>query len=196
MHPSLVALKRRLSRMKRKLFAPKAHVLKLIEAGMVCGEIGVWKGAFSQKTLLRHPGKLHLIDPWLYLPEYNDRVYGKRGNNSQEKMDKVYNEVVELFKNTPNVVIHRLTSQQAISKFGDDYFDFIYIDGNHSYEFVKKDLELYIPKVKRGGYITGDDYISRHCPHGGPKKAVSEILSTKGIELLSVKNNQYVLRRL
>ena len=35
--------------------------------------------------------------------------------------------------------------------------DFIYIDGNHSYDFVKRDIELYYPKVKDGGVIGGHD---------------------------------------
>ena len=38
------------------------------------------------------------------------------------------------------------------------YFDWIYIDGNHTYEYVKQDLEGYRPKVKPGGYMAGDDY--------------------------------------
>ncbi|MDP3697256.1 MAG: class I SAM-dependent methyltransferase, partial [Candidatus Taylorbacteria bacterium] len=36
--------------------------------------------------------------------------------------------------------------------------DFVYIDGNHSYDYVKKDLELYWDKVKKGGALTGDDF--------------------------------------
>jgi methyltransferase family protein len=37
------------------------------------------------------------------------------------------------------------------------YFDWIYVDGDHQYEAVKKGLESYLPKVKPGGFITGDD---------------------------------------
>lgn len=35
--------------------------------------------------------------------------------------------------------------------------DFIYIDGNHEYNYVKKDLELYWGKVKEGGIMSGHD---------------------------------------
>ena len=36
--------------------------------------------------------------------------------------------------------------------------DWIYVDGNHLYEFVRADLELSLRKARRGGFITGDDY--------------------------------------
>ena len=36
--------------------------------------------------------------------------------------------------------------------------DSIYIDGNHEYDFVKKDLENYYPKLKDGGILAGDDF--------------------------------------
>ena len=35
--------------------------------------------------------------------------------------------------------------------------DFVYIDGNHAYEYVKKDIGLYYPKLKKGGVIGGHD---------------------------------------
>lgn len=199
MNTILGRLQRRLGSVKKRIlkmiFDPRAHVLHLIEKGSNCAEIGVWKGAFSQKMLRRRPGKLHLIDPWLYIPEYGDRVYGSRGDNSQEKMDGVFHEVQELFKREPSVVLHRKTSEQAVSEFADGYFHFVYIDGNHSYEFVKKDIEQFLPKVRDGGYIAGDDYIFRRCPNGGPKRAVDEITATGRVDLLSIKNNQFVLRK-
>ena len=35
--------------------------------------------------------------------------------------------------------------------------DFVYIDGDHSYEQVKKDIENYFPKVRIGGILAGHD---------------------------------------
>src|SRR5690606_11417637 len=112
------------------------------------------------------------IDPWLYFPEFGDRSYGKRGDNSQEKMDQVYENVRARFASSPSVVFHRSAAEEAVTEFQDGYFDFIYIDGNHSYDFVKKDIEMYLPKAKNGGYVTGDDYVFDRCPQGGPKRAV------------------------
>lgn len=42
--------------------------------------------------------------------------------------------------------------------FKDGMFDFVYIDGDHTGEAVARDIELFMPKVKKGGYIGGHDY--------------------------------------
>ena len=47
--------------------------------------------------------------------------------------------------------------------------DFVWIDGNHDYDVVVKDLRLYEPKVRSGGVMAGHDYHSAEV-----KKAVDE----------------------
>lgn len=173
---------------------PRTHVLSKIQENFICAEIGTWKGEFAQKMIKMKPKKLHLIDPWLYLPDYGDRCYGSV-NNSQNRMDRIYHKVKTRFQHKDNVVIHRKTSVEAASEFPDEYFDFIYIDGNHSYEFVKNDLELYRKKTKRGGYIAGDDYIFNRCNLGEPRKAVEELIAINAVKLISIKNNQYILQK-
>lgn len=64
----------------------------------------------------------------------------------------------EVAKHYPNVVKMRMTSKEAAGYFHDNLFDFVYIDGNHNYEFVKEDLDLWWPKVKYEGYFGGHDY--------------------------------------
>jgi len=62
------------------------------------------------------------------------------------------------------------------SEFSDNSLDFIYIDGNHLYHAVKKDLEAWYPKIKTGGLFSGHDYvIARKC---GVIKAVDEFFSS------------------
>jgi hypothetical protein len=53
----------------------------------------------------------------------------------------------------------RGTSKKTSEIFHDSSLDFIYIDANHSYDFVKEDLELWYPKVKPGGWVMGHDYL-------------------------------------
>lgn len=56
-------------------------------------------------------------------------------------------------------VIHDFsTSAMVINAFPDNYFDFVYVDGDHSYKGSKSDLRNYYAKVKRGGVIAGHDY--------------------------------------
>ena len=47
---------------------------------------------------------------------------------------------------------------QAVRTGSDDFFDFVYLDGDHSYEGVTKDLESWYPKLKKFGVMCGDDY--------------------------------------
>ena len=65
-------------------------------------------------------------------------------------------------------------SYNVVNQFKDESIDFIYIDANHSYESVKKDLELYLPKLKQNGWIGGHDYNKKYWP--GVIQAVNENL--------------------
>lgn len=65
-------------------------------------------------------------------------------------------------------------SYNVADSFKDKSIDFIYIDGDHSYGSVKKDLELYLSKVKKGGVIAGHDYTKHRWP--GVVQAVDEIV--------------------
>ena len=74
----------------------------------------------------------------------------------------------------PNVIHHHVNSEEGSKLFKDGSFDFVYIDGNHIYEFVKLDLKCWVPKVKRPGWIGGHDYQHKRAP--GVKPAVLEAL--------------------
>jgi predicted O-methyltransferase YrrM len=69
-----------------------------------------------------------------------------------------------------------MTSDEAVTQFDDLSIDFIYIDGCHTYEAVKKDLQNYYPKIKHGGIISGHDYGGPTTP--GTTKAVNEFFKT------------------
>mgnify|MGYP006297919805 CR=1 FL=1 len=181
---------RRITRFERR-----QPVLDLIEPGFICAEIGVWRGDLSKKILKKSPSFLHLIDPWVFMPEFTDTVYGKRNGNSQDLMDRIYQEVCQEFNGIEGVQIHRKSSLEAVRSFEDEYFDWVYLDGNHHYEYVRNDLEAYIPKVKSGGYITGDDYRYDRCQKGGPEKAVKELIREGSIVLIKIQNNQFILRK-
>lgn len=49
-------------------------------------------------------------------------------------------------------------SSEVYKSISDNSLDFVYIDGNHTYEYVKADILLYFPKVKMDGLISGHDY--------------------------------------
>jgi len=75
------------------------------------------------------------------------------------------NDVVEIIKGS---------SHEAHINFEDRSIDFLFIDGSHQYEDVKKDLELWFPKMKPDGIISGHDY--NHAPI---RKAIDDFFNSK-----------------
>jgi hypothetical protein len=49
-------------------------------------------------------------------------------------------------------------SDDALLQLNSNRYDIIYIDGNHTYEQVKKDIINYYPLIKNNGFISGHDY--------------------------------------
>ena len=164
-------------------------------------EIGVHLGNFSQQVLdVVHPAKFHLVDPWMYVAddEYKGSLYGGGKSDGQIMMDQRFDQVQQRFRSEISrdiVTIHRASSEDAVGVFSDEYFDWIYIDGNHLYEFVKRDLDLYSSKVKDGGIIAGDDYGFPGWWNDGVTQAVDEFLSAGHAEMIGVRYGQFMLRK-
>ena len=138
---------------------PRHELLARMPDRGVCAEIGVWKGDFSETILDRNqPARLNLVDPWLFVPTLPCRWYGGAQAQSQHDMDMIHQGVVSRFARASNITIHRKPSAQAVGGFPDRSFDWIYIDGDHSYKSVLEDLRLWSAKVKPGGYLAGDDF--------------------------------------
>lgn len=85
----------------------------------------------------------------------------------------------EFFTNTRHfkdkIHLYKDFSYNLVHTFKDEDFDFIYIDALHDYDSVKRDLELYLPKVKKGGVIAGHDYSKEFS---GVQRAVNEMCTT------------------
>jgi predicted O-methyltransferase YrrM len=74
-------------------------------------------------------------------------------------------------------VIQVIGKSQIIGKTWPYEYDMIFIDGDHRYEFVKPDIELWIPKAKQDAVIMFHDYAERSIkPKAGVKRAVDELL--------------------
>ena len=127
--------------------------------GRICAEIGVWKGDFSQQIVDRcRPKELHLIDPWIFSPQFPERWYGGASAQNQTDMDEIMLSVANRFAAHGVVKIYRGKSVEIAGQFPNSYFDWVYIDGDHSYEMVLEDLRIWSKKVKLGGFIGLDDY--------------------------------------
>lgn len=176
-------------------------LLRAMPKNSVGAEIGVDRGIFSQRILeMVNPSRLHMIDPWKYEEgeTYEKAWYGGEVGKNQGNMDRRYEKVAEKFASqisNNQVIIHRGYSNEVCREFEDNYFDWIYIDGNHLYEFVKQDLELYYRTVKDGGLIAGDDYKDGGWWQGGVKKAVDEFVTKGLVEVIQIRNSQFILKK-
>lgn len=117
-------------------------------------EIGVFKGNFSKTILEKWEGTLYLVDPWRPLgDEYIDASNHKNHQTAYiETMDNIGGYEDRAF-------MLRGLSEEIVNIFPENSLDFVYIDGNHKYDAVKQDMELWWEKLKPGGLFAGHDYL-------------------------------------
>jgi hypothetical protein len=119
---------------------------------LVGAEIGVQKGNNARNMLkVLHIKKLYLIDPYKPYEE-------KRAVTVNETKRWWIEATHKLQQWEQKTVWIRKKSGAASKQIKDNELDFVYIDGSHLPEDVKKDIILYTPKVKIGGLIAGHDY--------------------------------------
>lgn len=131
----------------------------------VCVEVGVDTGNFSRKLLdLLKPLKLHLID---------------------RELERISPENRIVLDSDPRVEFLSGDSYECLSSFEDQYFDIIYIDANHSYIGVNRDIQISKYKIKDGGYLVFNDYTvwsPKACGSNGVARAVNEFCRREGYE--------------
>lgn len=180
----------------------REFILRRMPRHGVVAEIGVDLGDLSEKILLiNRPRALHLIDPWTAAgSEYQQhRTVGPLAE-SPRRLDSSgrFNFVRDRFASDiagGTVIIHRANSDIAGAEFPDSTFDWVYIDGNHSYEFVRGDLELYYQKLKPGGFIVCDDYHHAGFWNDGVTRAVDEFMASGRARRIFKRRSQFVLRK-
>ena len=113
-------------------------------------EVGVYRGAYSEVLLKAIPNlKLTGVDLWNLYPGYRDYKKDDIRNAETEARERTKNFNCEFIKDW---------SDRAVRKFADESLDFVYIDGNHSYEQTVQDISLWSKKVKKGGLVCGHDF--------------------------------------
>ena len=152
---------------------------------IIGAEIGVYRGDYSEQ-ILKHFNEnkmslnFFLIDQWISDEKFNEY--------DSQNLEAAFKHVKKRFNNNKNITILKKSSLEASKEFTDEYFDFVYIDANHDYEFVLQDLNLWFPKIKKKGVIFGDDYNRPYGVH----KAIAEFSFEKKLTVhFSDNGNQY-----
>jgi hypothetical protein len=161
---------------------PKVYsefVTKLPNNGHII-EIGSWKGksaaflcveiANSEKNI-----RFDCIDSWL-----GSKNEDYHQNDPYVKHGTLY----ELFMSNmtplrPYFNPVRMESAKACNLYQDSSVDIIFIDSCHDYDCVKNDIQLWLPKVKKGGILAGHDYWPNQWD--GVREAVDELLGKTNI---------------
>ena len=118
---------------------------------LIGAEIGVRYGGHSLSILKHLPVKtLYLIDPQKGYEGIDG--YPKRG---WKEIRKGLRRNLRAYSD--KLVFIEKFSEDAVDDVPDD-MDFIYIDGNHDYAYIKKDVDMYYPKLKKGGVLCGHDF--------------------------------------
>jgi len=201
-----MTIKKRLSQIlglkgnNREDYDQRQFILDALPRHSTGVEIGVHEGDFS-RLLLTHvrPARLHLIDPWEYRPEpeYAQSYYGGQAGVDQYNLDQRYNRVLKrLHKHLQKqqVIIHRQRSSKVTESFPPDYFDWIYIDGDHLYQQVRQDLEEFGQRVKPGGWIAGGGFRSGAWWCDGVVRAVEEYVASTPHQQYITHGDQFLIR--
>ena len=138
------------------------------EGGTIC-ELGVWKGKSlcSVADIIKRR-KLSVMAVDTFVGAVNEPE--QMALAMKDDILKEFHISMERFGLAPS--IYQMTTVFAANEIDDRSLDFCFIDANHSYESVKQDIEVWEPKVKRGGIIGGHDYSGTAWP--GVRKAVDE----------------------
>jgi SAM-dependent methyltransferase len=122
------------------------------ELGFKSGaEIGVLEGKFSEILCKELPdAQIYSIDKWEWYPVLNNF----RKPHNYPPLYETAKAKLAPYKN--NHII-REWSMDAVNKFPDNSLDFVFIDANHSFEFITNDIAQWSKKVRPGGIISGHD---------------------------------------
>ena len=151
------------------------ELLKTRKHSVGC-EIGIHTGETTDFLLRNLPNieTYYAIDPWKIYKMYNGSMYRKPSNKIYKSMKaafKKYCEVIKPFEN--KVVTYKMTSVDASRYIPENSLDWVFIDANHEYEYIKENLRIWSAKVKPGGLVSGHDYGNKWK---GIKKAVNEFV--------------------
>jgi hypothetical protein len=136
-----------------QIFLDRNKIIDWLPKNAIIAEIGVLMCGFSIEIFNRcQPLKFHLIDPW---SQSSEIIFGKIPQNVWENL---YIGVKEWANQHDNIIVNRGFSQDVLESFEDNYFDWVYIDGDHSLKCTREDILLCNKKVKFNGFICGHDF--------------------------------------
>ena len=177
-----------------RLYLNREQALYAYGKGLVCAEVGVAYGNFSEKILdIMNPSYFYAVDYFSQEQEY--RVCGyekfKDANCSHEEY---YRNCFKKYIDDGKMEVKQGLSWDALTEIGDDSLDFVYLDADHSFDSVTKDVNVLYKKVKSGGIIQFNDYTGYFIQSNafvGTKPAVFNFLKEGKGEIIGYCLQEY-----
>lgn len=145
-------------------------------------EVGIWQGRStiyladkirqSQKPIF-----FYAFDTFTGSAEHQSEI--QQMNAQGKTLEGIFRDNLAASGNSDYVKAITLDSVSASQLFDDQSLDLIFLDACHDYDAVKADIAAWLPKVKPGGLIAGDDY---HPNWPGVIQAVDELLPGRTLE--------------
>ena len=141
-------------------------------------EVGCYRGVSSEVFLYHKPAKMDFVDVWGKHKDYKDTNW--IGKIEWGKIKNQFEERIKPFHETTDITVYHNFSHVVAQDIPDNTYDFIYIDGEHTYKAMKQDIESWYPKLGKGGYFCGHDIDTK-----GVSKAMFERFDPKDIATFS-----------
>ena len=129
--------------------------------------------------------KLYAVDNY---PTFVDWDGSDWNQDRQDLMKKAAQD--KMLAHKDKVEIHHVSSEEFVKTIEDESLDFVFIDGDHSFEAALKDFQNYYPKVKKGGIFGGHD-----IQLDSVRNALTYFLKEKSNEVIGVTNSAWYLRK-
>mgnify|MGYP000418634725 CR=1 FL=1 len=158
-------------------------ILRTLPSVRTGAEVGVWTGENSLELLKTFPElELSMVDD--YRSESTDEGNNRLQSKTQVDFDeakRVAQANTEQYKHR-RFIIHK-SSVRAAKSYQYHGLDFVFLDADHSYESVRRDLNAWHSRVRVGGIMCGHDYNGRGDRSGrfGVKRAVDEFFAGRTI---------------
>jgi cephalosporin hydroxylase len=154
------------------------EIVKKARQTAVFVEVGSWQGrstAYLADAVVRS-GKtiaLYAVDIWD--DRYKDPAYAEEMARLKRPLYQIFRDNMRQCGVDGLVRAMKMPSELAARQFADESLDFVFIDADHSYEGVSRDIRAWYPKVRPFGYIGGHDHTD-YWP--GVKQAVAEFFAS------------------
>lgn len=120
-------------------------------------EVGVAEGNYAKDLLTLWHGDYVMVDRWCHIDGYDDIM-----NGPDEEHELRYRQAMAVAAPYgERVKVLRMESVAAAATFADKSLAFVYLDGDHSFDGVRRDLTAWWPKVQSGGILAGHDYYDK-----------------------------------